>query len=260
MTTPLITLTTDFGTAGYYVAAMKGRILSRCPEVRLVDVTHEITPFEVIEASLILQETVKAFPPGTIHVAVVDPGVGGPRKPIVVQSHSQWFIGPDNGLFTPFLDGDAKVWELLIDRFAPVSRTFHGRDLFAPAAARLAAGEPVEEFARPMTQPVRMHLPRARREGAGVLGQVVYTDAFGNLVTTIRREDLAGFARPLTVLAGPTRVSRVVESYHQGAVGESLALIGSAGLLEIAVAQGNAALQLGIGRGERVRVEETRVE
>ena len=255
MTPPIVTLTSDFGLAGHYVAAMKGRILALCPDARLVDLSHGIAAFAVLEASFLLAEASKSFPPGTVHLAVVDPGVGSSRKAMIVRAGDHWFVGPDNGLFTPFLTPTAEIWEIRPQDGPPPSTTFHGRDIFAPAAARLAAGTPVADLGRPMAQPVRMHQPRPRRDGSGVVGQVLHADSFGNLITNIRAEDLAGLSEPYQVTAGPARVSRFVRSYHEGSIGESVALIGSSGHLEVAVARGNGALQLGIGPGERVRVE-----
>lgn len=254
----LITLTTDFGTAGYYVGAMRGVLLSLHPEARLVDITHEVTPYSVLEASWVLSEACPRFPEDTVHLAVVDPGVGGRRKPLIVRSQGHWFVGPDNGLFTPFLEDEASVYRIRDAVALPnSSATFHGRDLFAPAAARLARGEPVLDLAEPVAQAMRLHLPRPRRDGRQVVGQVLYADRFGNLVTNIHRDNLKP-EEPWEVLVGAYRIARVARTYQDGSLGESLALFGSSGFLELAVVEGDAAAQLGVGRGERVRVRAPR--
>ena len=151
MTRPLITLTTDFGEDGHYVGAMKGVILSICPEAQLVDITHQITPYSPLEGSFALSHAAPSFPGGTVHLAVVDPGVGGLRKPIVVQTEDHCFVGPDNGLFTPFLDQAKAIYRIRDDLAAlsSPSPTFHGRDIFAPVAARLALGETVDSLGDP---------------------------------------------------------------------------------------------------------------
>jgi S-adenosylmethionine hydrolase len=249
----LITLTTDFGEEGYYIGAMRGVILSICPEATLVDISHRITPFSPLEGSFVLSQACPAFPEGTVHLAVVDPGVGGLRKPIVVQTKEHLFVGPDNGLFTPFLEKAKGIYRIAEDDNAR-SHTFHGRDVFAPVAARLAQGTPVEVVGEPTSQAVRLHMPRPRNEGGGVIGQVVHIDRFGNLVTNIHRYDLEPLGPRVEVGVGTYHIAGLARTYEDGIMGESLALLGSSGLLELAVTQGNAAGQLGVGKGERVRV------
>ena len=256
---PVITLTTDFGVEGSYVGAMKGVLLSRCPEATLVDITHHIPPFSLLEASLVLQQACPRFAPGTVHLAVVDPGVGGVRKPIIVRSGGHSFVGPDNGIFTPFLDGSETVYRISEAVALPgSSATFHGRDLFAPAAARLACGEAPEALGEISRQAMRLHVPRPRRNGVSVMGQVLYADHFGNLVTNIRDEDLGPLGSAVEIEIGTQRIRRLSRTYQDGMVGEALALVGSSGYLEVAVVEGRAGAQLGVGKGERVRV--SRVE
>lgn len=251
---PIITLTTDFGDSSYYVGALRGVLLSLCPEARLVDITHHVAPFSPLEASFILSQACPRFPEGTVHLAVVDPGVGGLRLPIIVSTGGYRFVGPDNGLFTPFFDGSEKVYRIREATDPLPSTTFHGRDLFAPVAARLAAGEAPESLGEPMGGVVRLSAPRPRREGRVLLGQILVTDHFGNLITNIHRRDLDPEADRFDVWVGATRVRGLARTYQDGVMGEALALIGSSGYLELAVVQGSAAAQLGVGRGERVRI------
>ncbi len=252
---PIVTLTTDFGDTGYYVGAMRGVILSLCPEAVLVDITHRITPYSPLEGSLVLRHACTTFPEGTVHLAVIDPGVGGLRKPIFVRSGGAVFVGPDNGIFTPFLDGSEAVYRIRDEVALPGrSATFHGRDLFAPAAARLARGDDPETVGERVHQAVHLHVPRPRRDGTLLAGQVLFADHFGNLITNIHHRDLEGVGPEVEVVIGTHRIRRLSRTYQDGALGESLALIGSSGYLEVAVVQGHAGAQLGMGKGERVRV------
>jgi hypothetical protein len=255
MTRPIITITTDFGESGHYIGAMRGVLLSTCPDAVLVDITHRITPYSALEASLVLSQACPFFPTNTVHLAVVDPGVGGLRKPIIVRSQGQIFVGPDNGIFTPFFDGSETIYRIRdgVGRPDP-SATFHGRDIFAPAAARLARGDDPEEIGERSTLAVHLHTPRPRRDGGWTVGQVLYADHFGNLVTNIHRRDLGEADDALEVMVGVREIPRISRTYQDGMAGESLALFGSSGYLEIAVAQGHAGAQLGMGKGERVRV------
>lgn len=251
----IVTLTTDFGTRSSYVGSMKGALLSVSPRLTLVDLTHEILPFDVGAAALLLEAAVPAFPPGVVHLAVVDPGVGGPRRPLVLFQGGRWFVGPDNGLFTSFLTDDA-VLHAIDPGLAPgtLSATFHGRDLFAPLAARLAAGRPPERLGPAVPDPVRLAWPAPRREPGGVSGEVIQVDGFGNLVTNLRSADLAGLGPELAVEIAGLRMVGLNTTYAERTAGECLALLGSGGRLEIAVARGDAARTLGVGVGAGVRV------
>ena len=246
----LVTLTTDFGLGDSYVAEMKGRLLALCPRLRIVDLTHDVPPFDVEAGAVLLTRTVGAFPAGTIHLGVIDPGVGTARRGLVVRTRSAWFIGPDNGLFAPFLEG-AAAFELLPERLAAhgPAATFHGRDLFAPAAARLALGVAVEDFATPIADPVRPP-PRAG-------GRIVHIDRFGNCITNLAwpgETPAEGASTPFALHAGVVTISRLVRTYGDAPAGEPVALVGSAGWLEIAVREGNAAQRLGLHRGDPVMV------
>jgi len=252
---PIITLTTDFGDAGYYVGALRGVLLSRCPGARLADITHHVSPFSPLEGSLILSQACPYYPPGTVHLAIVDPGVGGLRKPVLVRSGGFWFVGPDNGLFTPFLDGAEALYRIREGwPEGETSATFHGRDVFAPAAAHLAGGGDPREIGEEIRRILQLHIPRPRRMGNCIVGQVLYTDRFGNLITNIHRRDLEGLEGDIGVQVGSCSIPRLGRTYEDCAVGESLALFGSSGYLELAVVQGNAGGQLGVGKGERVQI------
>lgn len=253
---PIITLTTDFGQGGYYVGAMRGVLLAECPGAVLADITHHVTPFAPLEGSFILDQATEPFPPGTVHLAVVDPGVGGIRKPVFLHARGHWFVGPDNGLFTPFADRAEAIYRIREDVVVRPgrSRTFDGRDVFAPTAARLARGDDPETFGEPTQQIVRLHLPRPRWEGDTLIGQILFQDHFGNLITNIRSTDLTAFHGAMEVWVGTYRMRSLFGTYEEAGLGETIALVGSSGHLEVAVAQGNAAAHLGVGRGERVRV------
>jgi S-adenosylmethionine hydrolase len=237
---------------------MKGVILGICPAARLVDLTHDLAPFDVAAGQLALEAAVPFFPPGTVHLAVVDPGVGGPRRPLLVEALGQRFVGPDNGLFTFALEAglwSAVALESPALRLPQVSRTFHGRDVFAPAAAHAASGIDLSRFGAAVSDPVRAPLPRARREGPCLVGEILGADHFGNLVTSIREEDLAALdgTGPLNASLGDIDLGPLKEAYGEGAPGRPAAILGSSGRLEIFVRAGSAAAS-GIPRGAAVRI------
>ena len=252
----VITLTTDFGTRDTYVAEMKAAILSITRDVHVVDITHEVAPHDVLEGALALEAAAPRFPTATIHVAVVDPGVGTARRGLAVASGDQVFIGPDNGLFTPFLGGAPwRAFELRAEQFraAGVSRTFHGRDVFAPAAAHVARGLEPGRLGPVVTDPVLLVWPRARVTEGRVGGAVVHVDRFGNLVTSIDGDTIASLGSGVTVRVGG-RILPLVQTYGELARGSAGALVGSRNRLEIAVNAGSAATMLGARRGSPVVV------
>jgi S-adenosylmethionine hydrolase len=255
----VITLTTDFGTRDTYVAEMKGVILSIVRDVHVVDITHEVTPHDVLEGALALEAAAPRFPSATIHVAVVDPGVGTSRRGLAVASRDQVFIGPDNGLFTAFLDDQGwRAFELRAAEFrgTEVSPTFHGRDIFAPAAAHLARGVEPARLGPPVTDPVRLRWPEARVSEGRVGGAVVHVDRFGNLVTSIHSDAIASLGSGVTVrVAG--RSLPLVRTYGDLAGRDPGALVGSSKRLEIAVSAGSAARVLRAGLGTPVVVSRT---
>jgi S-adenosylmethionine hydrolase len=260
---PVITLTTDFGLRDPYVGIMKGVLLSVCPSARLVDLTHDISPQDVLGGLLALEAAVPFFPAGTVHLAVVDPGVGSPRRALAVRAAGHCLVGPDNGLLSFVFERAGWTAVALTApeyRLPEVSRTFHGRDIFAPAAAYLASGVPLERLGPPVTDPVRLRLPDCRLEGGVLIGQVLDADRFGNLVTSIPAARLAGIPGrgALELEVGGRRVRGPVDAYAQGGDGEPTAIVGSTGRLEIFVKAGSARDHLGIGRGAILRVRRAR--
>ncbi len=257
----VITLTTDFGLKDGFVGAMKGVILSIFPEARLVDISHEIGPQNVLEGALVLNRAYAYFPRGTVHLAVVDPGVGTSRRAIAAKLGEHYFVGPDNGLFTPILETAEKQNEEVKFihltnsqyRLQQVSQTFHGRDIFAPAAAYLAKGVPLEELGPVISDPIRLTLPHPERTGHGWKARILGIDHFGNLATDLPAAELAGMELPVIRLHG-REIRGLVHSFGEKEPGSLIALINSAGYLEIAVVNGSAAKLLGAAAGELVEV------
>ncbi len=263
--TRIVTLTTDFGTRDPYVAEVKGVILGLAPDAHLVDVTHEVEPQQIAEAALALEGVADTFPGGTVHLAVVDPGVGTDRRGLVVEAGQHVFVGPDNGLFTAVLArGGWRAFELTAPelRRPLVSRTFHGRDVFAPAAAHLVRGVPPERFGPPVTDPVRLPWPEARGVAGGMAGAVIHVDRFGNLVTSIVTAqvlEVAGSAPGTGTVRISGRALPLVGTYADLAPGSAGALVGSRNRLEVVVRDGNAALVLRAKRGTPVLLSRTRL-
>jgi S-adenosylmethionine hydrolase len=255
----LITLLTDFGSRDAYVGIVKGVVLGICPGARIVDLTHEVPAQAVRLGALLLRSAVGYFPDGTVHLAVVDPGVGSARDPVVVVTPRAFLVGPDNGLLAPAAAalGAPVVRRLAREEFfrRPVSHTFHGRDVFAPVAAHLAAGTPPDALGPELPGLQPLALPEPRVEPTAVHGEVIYVDRFGNLVTNIDAAALHAF-RPqnLSVRIAATMVSPLVSSYAAVAPGAPLVLIGSWGTLEVAVRDGNAAAALRAGIATLVTV------
>ncbi len=254
----VITLTTYFGTQDSYVAEMKAVILGLHAAVRLVDVTHHVKAHDVLEGALAVEAMAAVCPPGTIHLAVVDPGVGTSRRGLALAAGDQLFVGPDNGIFTAMLGRRGwKAFELRAAAYrrARVSATFHGRDVFAPAAAHLALGVPPSHFGPRVTDPVRLQWPAARSAADVIDGEVIHVDRFGNLVTSIAAEAVQRLAARAGVtirIAG--RLVPLVRTYGELASDAAGALLGSHGRLEVAVREGSAAARLRAGRGAGVRV------
>ena len=238
----VVTLLTDFGTADGYVAEVKGTILSRAPEAVLVDVTHDLPAQDVEAGRLALARYWRKFPPGTVHLAVVDPDVGSARSALAVASDGRFLVGPDNGILSPaLLVGGARAVALPVPPSA--SPTFHARDVFAPAAAMLASGSPVDALGTPVDDPVIRRTAEARHLPDGAIeGQIIAVDRFGNAVTNLVAAH--GGVVEVGTLKLPVR-----RTYADVTPGMPLALSGSSGLVEIAVRDGNAAASLGLGRG-----------
>ncbi|SHI78416.1 hypothetical protein SAMN02745216_00501 [Desulfatibacillum alkenivorans DSM 16219] len=261
----IITLLTDFGLTDEYVGVMKGVILGINPKAKIVDLTHHIPAQSIRAASFLLKTSYAYFAPGTIHVAVVDPGVGSDRQILAVKADGHYFLAPDNGLLRPILDEAAEVEAVIVSNpkicLAQISRTFHGRDIFAPAAAHLSLGTPLEDMGSSISLEAMQHEETAREEQMPeqLLGQIVWVDHFGNLVTTISKDGLEMFAqgRPwedMVVHVQGGEGLRILDTYSEVGRGELLALIGSRGFLEISVNMGNAQEALYAGPGARVTV------
>lgn len=256
--TPLITLTTDFGLRDPYVAAMKGVIYAIEPRLSVVDLSHDIAPQDIMEGALFLAGALACFPKGTIHIAVVDPGVGTERHPIAVRAGGQIIVCPDNGLATLFLRDhflqEARIIANPKFMAATVSPTFHGRDIFAPTAAHLAKGLPLSELGAEIDTIVTLDAPTPQGGAAsGMRGKIIHIDRFGNCVTNIHTIALKG-AVPVSIRAGRHRLSGLHRTYGDVASGKPVALIGSSGYIEIAVNGGNANAALLIGKGDDILV------
>jgi len=257
----LITLTTDFGLEDAYVGVMKGVILGINPAASIVDLCHAIPPQDVRAAAFLLHTAWPYFPPGTIHVVVVDPGVGSQRRAIAVATEAATFLAPDNGVLSYVLAEvkEAQAVHLTNQRYwlPQVSATFHGRDIFAPVAAHLSLGVPLTDLGEPLPlgELVTFPLPRPARQSNGTwLGHVVHVDHFGNLVTDLEAGAI-GDAQSVVIEVGGQRIVGVRHTYREGVPGEPMALIGSSGRLEIAVPGGHAARWLQAQIGDQVRLE-----
>lgn len=250
----LITLTTDMGLSDGYVGAMKGVVLEINPLAGIVDIAHDIPPGDIIHGAFVLSTAVPFFPQGSVHVAVVDPNVGSVnRRPIAVEVAGQYLVGPDNGVFSLLLSGDCRAVQLSSQAFRlpEVSATFHGRDVFAPAAAHISLGAPVEELGQEIFDPVLLELLTVKDMGNELHGSVIHIDRFGNLITNIKPSNLRGRAIS-RVRIGELEVEGVKRSYCEAGCGEPLALWGSSSYLELAINRGKASERSLVGRGARV--------
>ena len=261
---PLITLLTDFGSQDAYVGVLKGVIAGICPEAAVVDLTHAVPPQDIRAGAFQLLVACPYFPAGSVHLAVVDPGVGADRRLIAVEAGGHFFVGPDNGLLRWSVEGLAgdgwRAVQLTEPRYwlAPaseVSHTFHGRDIMAPVAAHLAAGVALERIGNPVGALEGTPLPRPVRDGERLRGEILHVDHFGNAITNIRREQLSEPGGALRADIGSHSLCGPVKSYAGAGVGEPLVIWGSAGFLEVAVREGSAAGALGIRVGDPVVVQ-----
>ncbi|MFN2292748.1 MAG: S-adenosyl-l-methionine hydroxide adenosyltransferase family protein [Anaerolineae bacterium] len=260
MPAPIITLLTDFGRRDHYVATMKGVMLTICPQAELVDISHDVQPQAIRQAAHLLASAAPFFPPGTVHLAIVDPGVGTERRAIAVGTARACYVGPDNGLFGLVLEREPVQWAVHLNNpeyhLAKVSATFHGRDIFAPAAAHIACGQDPDQMGDALT-PFDLHrieILKAYEPGAGPWQAcVLHTDRFGNLITNLQVPDPDA---DLALTVAGHQIDHLSRTFADVAVGELVAYIGSSGLLEIAVRQGNAAKTLGTDLNSPVHVEE----
>jgi S-adenosylmethionine hydrolase len=253
----IITLTTDFGTNDWFVGSMKGVILGINPLAHVVDITHGIPAGDTRDGAFVLSEAYKCFPRGTVHVVVVDPGVGSPRPSILVETQDYFFIGPDNGVLSLALCRERIIEIRRVENEAyfrhPVSRTFHGRDVFTPVAAHLTRGIPMAEFGPSAQDYVRLDWPEPTVSGEIVHGEIVHIDRFGNGITNVSAQVLTeGETAPSTVTVRGVVTCPVKTFYREVSEGQPLALAGSSGLVEIAVNNGNAAHVLGLKLGDSV--------
>jgi S-adenosylmethionine hydrolase len=255
----LITLLTDFGLDDAYVGIMKGVILRINPDIRVVDLTHSVPPQQILAGALMLRNAVGFFPDGTIHLAVVDPGVGSARRPLVIETDRGFLVGPDNGVLYPaaVVMGHPRARLLANEQFFlhPVSQTFHARDIFAPVGAHLASGVTPAAMGPVLDSMVEIELPMPRRSGTTVAGEVVHVDHFGNLVTNIGPDAVPRFpAQPVCVSINGTPIGTLLATYSAVPEGGALALLGSWGTVEIAVRNGSAAKIFAAGPGTPVTV------
>ena len=264
MSDPIITLTTDYGTQDHLVGVMKGVILKINPEVQIVDITHNVTPFDLLDGALAIASAYTYFPPRTIHVVVVDPGVGTERRPLIVSGQNQYFLAPDNGVLSGVYEKEPNpiVRNLTAEHYFlhPVSKTFHGRDVFAPVAAWLSKSWQPSSMGEDITDYKKFAMPKPKEADGSWKGVVLKVDAFGNLLKNFRAEDLPAGATEKGVIdlqVGSHAVKRLVPTFAAGNNGEVVAFVGSSGYLELGVNKGSAAKALGAGRGAAILLKKS---
>jgi len=255
----LITLTTDFGYQDSFVGIMKGVIYAINPDAHVIDLTHGVPPQNVMAGALILQHSIRYFPPGTIHVVVVDPGVGSSRRPILIEFDGSYYVGPDNGVLSVAFERKQPSSITLLSNLAfqlnPTSNTFHAREIFAPVAAHLSLGVPPSEFGEKLDTFVELIIPKLIRREQRIDGEIIYIDSFGNLFVNIRDRELAGLSKErLRVSLGPVEVGGLSANYSMVGIGEFACVFNSWGLLEIALNKGSARQRTGAKIGDKVTV------
>ncbi len=259
MAKAIVTLTTDFGLADHYVGTMKGVILGICPHAQIVDISHEVAPFGISDGAYLIAQAYRFFPKETVHIVVVDPGVGSKRRPIVMEAAGQFFVAPDNGVLSMIYSREKhKVRVIANDRYflKPVSRTFHGRDIFSPVAAHLAAGVRTSRIGKRIEDYVRPPFVKPVRSGAKSLkGSVLRIDRFGNVITNFRGSDIRKQVDgKFTLALGSRRVAILAQSYAERPQGELFVIEGSGGYLEISLNRGSAAQLIGCQAGSPVEL------
>jgi S-adenosyl-L-methionine hydrolase (adenosine-forming) len=259
----IITLTTDFGVVEHYVAAMKGVIYSINPSVQLVDVTNSVQSFDILDGAIAISQAYSYFPPDTVHLVVVDPGVGGARRPLVAKIGQHVFVGPDNGVFSLVYEREeaVSVREITAEHYfrQPVSSTFHGRDIFAPAAAYISKGVELDKFGEEITDYVRFAAPKPKPAGGNAWKAIVLkVDKFGNLITNLTPKDVPQLfdstARAFKITVGKVEVTKLRSNYVDGAQGEIFCLLGSTGFLEISANRNSAARLAEANKGSEVSI------
>ncbi len=260
---PIITLTTDFGLNDHFVGTVKGVILDIVPEATIVDISHAVQAFDILDGALALAQSYSYFPAGTVHMVVVDPGVGSARRPIIASSDRHHFVAPDNGVLSLIYAREERmhVREISSDHYylQPICNTFHARDIFAPVAAYLAKGVDSQKFGDEVEDYVRFNAPRPKpTNGNSFRGVVLKVDRFGNLITNFTAQDVPalfeGQAPPFKIVVGKSEVAAMKNSYSEGAPGEIFAIQGSMGYLEISTNRGSAAQLTGVGKGGEVNL------
>jgi S-adenosylmethionine hydrolase len=259
----IITLTTDFGTSDHFAGTMKGVILGICPTAQIVDITHEVQPLEIADGAFTIAQAYSYFPKKTIHVVVVDPGVGSTRRPLLVETGGRCFIAPDNGVLSMALAREKLPQKLNVRHITnarfflhPLSRTFHGRDVFAPVAAHLASGIPPARFGKRIEDYLRLDFNTPRRTGKNIwTGSILKVDRFGNLSTNLHIDEFPGIkTRAFELTAGVQTISRLALTFTECEPGELFVIVGSSGYLEVAGNQSSAAKTLGCGAGSPVQL------
>ena len=258
-----ITLMTDFGTSDHFVGVMKGVILNINPQVQIVDITHAVPPQDIHGAAFLIDSACRYFPNGTIHVVVVDPGVGSQRRAIVCETDTAYFVCPDNGVLSYILRSNTTPRVIVLDNAAywlsEISSTFHGRDIFAPVAAHLSRGISPSQFGSSAINLVRLSIPTPQVAKTAIIGSVIWADRFGNLITNFTPIMLKSFGMDsgFVIKAGKAEICHLSCAYAESGEGECLAIIGSSGHLEISVNQGNAARVLGLKRDDIIEIHKT---
>jgi S-adenosylmethionine hydrolase len=259
---PIITLTTDYGTQDHLVGTLKGVILKINPEAKIVDLNHNVVPYDVLDGALSIGAAYSYFPPRTVHVVIVDPGVGTQRLPLLVSGEQHYFLAPDNGVLSLVYEKESSLIVRHITAghyfLNPISNTFHGRDIFAPVAAWVSKNWQTASFGDEVTDFVRFSLPKPKASNQAIKGVVLRIDHFGNLVTNLTLEDLPQAvisSGKLKLQVGNKTVQQLAQTYALGAPDEPCAILGSSGFLEISINKGNAARALGVQRGAEVTLE-----
>jgi len=255
MPAPILTLTTDFGLSDHYVGSMKGVILGICARAQLVDISHQVSPYAISEGAFLIAQAWRSFPRGTVHVVVVDPGVGSARRPILMEASGHYFVAPDNGVLALiFAREKCRVRLISNARYfrRPVSRTFHGRDIFAPVAAHLACGVAPSRMGKVIADYVRPPFERPRQTGPRVwTGEILHVDRFGNVITNFHVDDFPALEQ---LAIGRAKVRRLAPAYAEAREGELVAIAGSSGYLEVSMNQGSAAQKIGCRSGGQCRI------
>jgi hypothetical protein len=260
---PVITLLTDYGIKDSYVAEVKGAILRISPDATIVDISHDVGNYDIESGAFHLARAASYFPPGTVHVGVVDPGVGGARKPIIVKTGGAWFVGPDNGLLAPAAErlGVEAIWEITNTDMLPqrVSDVFDGRDVFGPTGAHLSVGVPPDRLGTLISGMARLPIYTPKLDGDTVYAHVIHVDGFGNLVTNVTYETLeemgaSGDTRFKVEAGGVELDLPYAKRFSAVPKGEPLLLVAGGGYLEVSVNQGNAARHMGLGKGDKVKL------